>query len=342
MLVYTRLVYFGWPLRLSPQALQGYEYALRGLQRKGFAKEKMIRIKNKEINKKVVQHKGLGENDPMGDEFPVYLIENLIDQEECNKILNDALDIKGATFYQKKIFISILANQFKYFLRSIFLNPNYLLGNGIAKNKPELYKIREIIIDCFIKLTNHFTKGAYDYLLQKENVSFKSFGLDYDLLKAEEAAIQELSKKKQVSFKDINPSLLLFNQDGQSLSVVTTIKPQKATKEQLQEYNNFTDLINSGNDTNKLEIHDYENINKNDVFLEELIKILDINKKTFYKKDLLEKNLTFPMDKIVNKIEFLKKHIIKYRKLHISCISMPMTFKFGWENLELRSSYGFA
>ena len=206
-------------------------------------------FQKKEISEKAVQHSKLDRYPMDGTrckKFKLYLIgEQALTQKECNTILQNALNIDNPTFYQKKIFISILANQFKSFLQSIYLNPNLLYDNGKRKKNSNLYKIREIIIDFFIKLTTHFTKGAYDGLLQKTNIAFKSHGLEYDNNKAEEAAVKELSKKKQVSFKDIDPSLLLFNKDGQSLSVVTTIKPKTATKEKLQEYNNFKALINS-------------------------------------------------------------------------------------------------
>ena len=238
------------------------------------------------------------------------MIDKPLQQNICNELLKKVYDKTGLsnpTFYQQKILISILAIQFKHFLQSLYLDPNLLDKNGKKKNNPNLYLIRAKIIDCFIQLTKHFTKGAYHEFLQKDSI-YKSKKLQYEGNKANEKGLKDLSNKQKVSFKNINPSLLLFNQDGQSLSVVTTIKKNTKNEKELEEYQMFRDLINSSSFNNEKDLNDYERINDNKCFLEELVKILNIKKSTFDPEELKKKNLEFSTNSS-KKVEFLEKYL---------------------------------
>jgi hypothetical protein len=205
--------------------------------------------------------------------------------QKCNALINEYFKIQQPTFYQKKIFISILADQFKFFTENIYLSYNVLHENGLAKNNPNLYLIRGIIIKSLIKLTEHFTKGAYGELLEEQNLTVST----RDFQKMEENAIRLLStRRKPVSFKDIKPSLLLFNNDKQSITVVSTIRPRTVqTQQDKEEYNNFKELINSQNFGSPNELDDYEEFQQ-DQFITQLIKVFDIRSSTFKGKPLLK------------------------------------------------------
>ena len=237
--------------------------------------------------------------------------------QKCNALINEYFKIQQPTFYQKKIFISILADQFKFFTENIYLGYNVLHGNGLAKNNPNLYLIRGIIIESLIKLTEHFTKGAYGELLEEQNQTVSNLTVSTrDFQKMKENAIRLLStRRKPVSFKDIKPSLLLFNNDKQSITVVSTIKPKTVqTQQDKEEYNNFKELINSQNFRSPKELDDYEEF-KQDQFITQLIKVFDIRSSTFKGKPLLKdkysalNKLTSP-NKQEKILEFFREHLI--------------------------------
>jgi len=74
------------------------------------------------------------------------------------------------------------------------LNAAYLIENGIILQKPNLKKIRENMIKNFIKNTQHFTKGAFENLLNSQMDKFK-VGIkngEYKEDKQEEVEIQAL------------------------------------------------------------------------------------------------------------------------------------------------------
>ena len=213
--------------------------------------------------------------------FEVHEISKPLSQNECLSIIKTYFNIQKPTFYQLKIYFSILSEQFKKFLTDKYLDPDLLLENGRAKNIENLNKVRDFVITSLNKLTVHFTKGAYEDILEKQNIAYKSQGEDYNIEKAEENALKALENKKHVSFNDIKPSLLLFNQDGQSLSVVTTIKKDTTNQEDQKEYNDLKNLMGSGTPGPNKDLNDYSSPQfTNEMFLAELVKILDISKKT--------------------------------------------------------------
>ena len=129
--------------------------------------------------------------------------------------------IKKPTFYQLKSFIAILADQFRYFTRNFYLEKSNLFDNASNLNKPYLKEIRQFIINSIIKITKFFTEGAYDSLMQSQNVAYKSIQPNYDQDDAEKQAIHKLTERKVVSFSQIKPSLLFFNEDGYSFSIIS-------------------------------------------------------------------------------------------------------------------------
>ena len=69
------------------------------------------------------------------------MINEFISQDEFICFLKKIDDFQDFTFYQQKIFFSILASQFKYFLQNLYLEPNLLYKNGKYKQKIDLINI---------------------------------------------------------------------------------------------------------------------------------------------------------------------------------------------------------
>ena len=154
-----------------------------------------------------------------------------------NKFRLEKINIKEQNYYQIISFIKVLAVQLKSLNKSFFLNPNTFLESG----KMNLCTIRTSIINSFIKLTSHFTEGAYTNLLQsQDDLSKSQFGI-YSENKDLEKAFNNLGKdvKDVVSFDKIDPSLVFFHEKGsESFSIITN----KSNTD--KEYQDLLNLIN--------------------------------------------------------------------------------------------------
>ena len=225
------------------------------------------------------------------DEFDINVEErNAISmpQKECERLIHKYIGIENPTYYQITSFINVLAGQLKKFSMNYQLTVRYLTENGELMNE-NLKVIRQVLVDGFIKNTQHFTKGAYNNLLnsKEENYKVKAFGGVYNEVEQENRAIDALSfqDKEMISFSKIDPSLIFFHEnEGQEFSIISACEPKD------EEYKNLLKLIrvpalikrefnkNSGNDE-KVEIpeklKDYRNFNHED-FLKEIKEILNI------------------------------------------------------------------
>ena len=157
-------------------------------------------------------------------------------QASCDKLINEYIkqNIKNPNFYQKNIFVKILQTEFKFFNDCFGLKPKQLILSG---NK---LKLRNFIINSLINVTRHFTIGPYEDLikaqdrtksymkLSKENKELYLY--DYEALQIE-----------NIKYDDIKPSLITFNKDGNSLTIITT------SDENSEEYKYLQKLFNSQN-----------------------------------------------------------------------------------------------
>ena len=184
---------------------------------------------------------------------------------ECEQIINRYFNVENQNYYQKMNFIKILSVQFKKFNESIYFNYEYGSQNGRGDI---IKKARISVVKNFIELTKVFTRSPYDTILLRQIESMK-FLEKYNENKVKEDAILSLAKDKQeiFSFKLIKPSLVFFNKDGQSLSIITNNNKDD------QEYKDLKALWNSQNYNDEInELIDYKSLN-HEGFIEE-IKIL--------------------------------------------------------------------
>ena len=139
--------------------------------------------------------------------------------EECDKIINKYFNTENQNYYQKMNFIKILSTQFVKFTNSLYFayDPRSLIKEIIQKS-------RYIIISNFIELTKIFTRSPFDYVLTMQNQSMEIMG-KYNYNKAVEDGIMTLlndnMKQEIFSFKKIDPSLVFFNRDGLTYSIIS-------------------------------------------------------------------------------------------------------------------------
>ena len=219
----------------------------------------------------------------------------------CQKLIFNVIkeNVVEPNYYQITSFINVLAVQLKKFNQNFFLSAYQLLTAGGTNNT----KIRNFIVECFIKLTKHFTEGAFTDLLKNQKLVhdnlFGQYNENVDINKA----INNLSKTahKEVSFDEINPFLLFFHEgNGQLFSIITN----KNTSQ--EESNNLLKLINSQvikKEERLSQLPDYKNYNQ-EQFLEELKKILDINTSLEKLKEI-SGNYVFTADNFIKMVLIL-------------------------------------
>ena len=166
--------------------------------------------------------------------------------------------------------------QFKKFTENIYFNYE------IAKQDDRGYIIenaRKSVIKNFIELTKVFTRSPYDSVLLKQKESMDLFG-KYDEKQAMEDGVTSLANDKQeiFSFEQIKPSLVFFNRDGGSLSIISNNNKND------KDYKDLKKLWNSQNyEEIELDLVDYKNLNHKQ-FLDQIKKLFSLDNMTV--KDL--------------------------------------------------------
>ena len=225
---------------------------------------------------------------------------SVLSQEECQNLIFEKINIEKPTYYQINSFINILAEQIKQFSMNYYLNCRQL---SLVK----LSNIRTFIVENFIKLTKHFTEGAYTDLLKRQEITYNNlekYNEEKDLKKAINNLANNNNLKKVVSFNKIDPSLLFFHEGtGQSFSIITN--KYKNDKE----YIDLLALQNSQSRTKNDIIKELPNYKKysQKQFLKELKDILDITNPI--EKD--EKNSKISLEEITGNYVFTADNFAK-------------------------------
>ena len=109
-------------------------------------------------------------------------------QKECEDLIFKEIKkyIEKPNYYQIKSFIDILATEFKKFSQKFFIA--YLLKENNIKNK-----IRPFIDKSLIKITNHFTKGAFTEIVKSQQKTYDTLFGQYDEVKDIEKVNEDLS-----------------------------------------------------------------------------------------------------------------------------------------------------
>ena len=209
---------------------------------------------------------------------------------ECEQIINKYFKSKNGNYYQKMNFIKILSNQFKSFTE----NPYFFYENN-SLIKDVIKKSRYTIITNFIKLTTIFTQSPFDSILTMDNKSKEVMG-DYNDVRAVEDGIAKLADEKMkqeiFSFKKIEPSLVFFNLDKITYSIITNNDKSKDDYKDLKllfnsqnvdlfkfdkkNINKIKDIISYKNIENLKDLIDYKNMT-HEGFLAEIKKVFDLD-----------------------------------------------------------------
>ena len=161
-----------------------------------------------------------------------YTNATVLSSEECYTLLKPY--IKGFNYYQIKTFINSFSEQMKYLTKTIYLNVH-----SIETGRIQLKIIRSFIVNSSIEQTKHFTQGAYSDLMNSQMKFYEKFTANFDETAANEKGIENLCNRKPVSFDDIKPSLIFFNDDGQALSIISTCSPDSEEERELTKLLNF-------------------------------------------------------------------------------------------------------
>jgi energy-coupling factor transporter ATP-binding protein EcfA2 len=272
------------------------------------------KISDKDLNIKNVSYEYIPEDERIQTKLDAVSLP----QKECEDLIKEYIGIKYPTYYQINAFINALSGQLKKFSMIAQLNAGFLIENGNIINKPNLKKIREVMINGFIKNTQHFTQGAFEKLLNSQmdtyNVGVKHG--EYKEDKQEEVAIQALSNLQEIiNFDKIKPSLIFFHEgEGQEFSIITTNKPEDQEYKDLLELRRTPVILQNLVQTKKEKVP--ENLNnyisfKHKDFLKEIREILNI-KNPIYNSDKNEqdKNLK-SIEEIVGDYVFTADNFIK-------------------------------
>ena len=230
----------------------------------------------------------------------------ILSQKECQQLIKEYLKIEKPTYYQINSFINILSGQLKKFSTNIALTAFDLIVNGYNLKIKNFENLRVNMVESFIKNTEHFTKGAFDKILnsQEETFNYKKIkNGEYDEENENLVAIKSLSQKEEtISFEKIKPSLIFFHEgEGQGFSIISTCKKEDQEYKDLLELRNSQKRISNylkeqSDKKYELEeyyqgLNDYYNEFTQIDFLKELKEILDI------------KNPLLKEEKIINKKE---------------------------------------
>ena len=177
----------------------------------------------KEINTRSVIIKGIVPMTENMENNDNYYIATPLSQQECMTLLSQENPsfFTESTYYQINAFLSVLSNQLKYLSTSRVYSVESLKPNNLTN-------LRSFVVEAFIKNTIHFTRGAYNDLLKSQQESYNHF-LD------EKSVISNLlsTNKNSITFDQIKPSLVFFNGDGQSFSIISTSQENSDENRQL-------------------------------------------------------------------------------------------------------------
>ena len=171
-----------------------------------------------------------------------------IKPEECEEIINKHFKQEYKNYYQKMNFIKFLSSQFKKF------HENYYINNKEGDLK-SIGNVRIISIKNFIELTIIFTCSIFQKILFNDHKIYKEIIDIFDDL--------EKNKMDPFNLDIIRPSLIFFNLDGHSISIITNSGKKEHEHIKLKVFY-------------KSNIPDYKHMN-HDKLLEEVKKVFNLN-----------------------------------------------------------------
>ena len=184
--------------------------------------------------------------------------------KESQKIIINYLEkfiIKNPNYYQINTFIKVLYGEFIKFSNCIALSPDLLKRNGL-KEKDLI--IRKDIIDYLVKLTKLFLIGPYEELIKNQELNAKLMNISND--EKEKLINNNLTINiNSISFDQIKPSLVVFNQDGVSVNIIATCDEKE------NEFISLQKLFNSQNIDETKKLKNFKKLSRKEIL--ESVKI---------------------------------------------------------------------
>ena len=122
----------------------------------------------------------------------------------------------------------------------------------------EALNIRKLIIGYLIKITKHFTVGPYENLIKLQNFNYDDSSINQSLK----------IRIDSITYDDIRPSLVVFNNDGNSVMFLTTCS------ENQEEFKVLEKLYNTQNMIYK-KLKNLKSLNDKEIF-NMLLRFLDV------------------------------------------------------------------
>ena len=228
--------------------------------------------------------------------------------KQCEDIINRYFKVDNQNYYQKMNFIKILSVQFKKLLQCIYLPPDSVTDviDSNDLRRPIIRQARVSIIKNTIELSKVFTQSPFDNILITQTKAMKIFG-KYEEGKAVQEGIEALADEKAkkiiFSFEQIKPSLVFFNLDGQSISIISNNNKND------EEYKNLKKLWNyeKFNENQWEDLVDYKNMD-HEHYLEQVKKLFALDAMSVEQlKNLCEKlgNYIFVADNFIKMVRIL-------------------------------------
>ena len=167
--------------------------------------------------------------------------------------------------------------------------------------------LRRNIVNSLIQNTSFITKSVYDNLLIP-NTETNNTNSTNQNKNTETEAINYLSsegEKNQISFDIIKPPLMFFNEDNNSLSIISN------EKENTIEYNRYLAIYNSNNwdDQSNIPLINYKNLNQRE-FLDQINRVLNLRfskEEHFIKFEQIVGDYKFTADNYIKMIIIILK-----------------------------------
>ena len=184
-------------------------------------------------------------NDILKKQSEINKINLKLTQEQCQNIIMKYLktiEIEKPNYYQINIFIKVLSDEFSKFSRcegyTVETLCNNAFGSGLKKDDViSLINLRKFIINSLVKVTKLFLVGPYEKLIKNQEINQKLMKENDD--EKEKFINQNLTINiDSVSFDEIKPSLVVFNEDGDSCTIITTCPENDSEFKTLQKLYN--------------------------------------------------------------------------------------------------------
>ncbi|ORX43676.1 hypothetical protein BCR36DRAFT_399937 [Piromyces finnis] len=191
--------------------------------------------------------------------------------KECSNIIFSYLR-KEPNYYQVQSFINILAEQLILLSKSYHLNIDQLFDYNRIFNNPYLYTFRKFFVDSLTKVIEQFITSTYNDIIKDQELTHNQQKGDIKIEDAKEKAALYLTNKKIFQFEKIRPSLVLINEDGQSVSIIKTTNNNQRDD---NEVGHLMAVYHLDYTTKRGNLIDYNNLKPRD-FLIELKKVLNL------------------------------------------------------------------